>query len=119
VELSLSSDVLYYLLGSELKLDKGDEFAYQSEQGEGIREVTFKWARSKATVTVGSFTKMALATDRGWLDRFLTQYGTRTPIQIQKKVERTEPAVLPEPVQKQPSIPGARQLKDLMEDFLG
>ena len=127
VEVGLSEDVLYYLLGSGVKLGRGDEFAYMGKQGEGIREIGWQWARRQPTVSVGGLTKMALGSDSGWGDKFLQQYGTKTPMTV--NVQRTTPATgLPEPkpvaplapgVPKQTSVPNTKQLRDLMENFLG
>ena len=127
VEVGLSEDVLYYLLGSGVKLGRGDEFAYTGSAGEGIREIGWQWTRHQPTITVGSLTKMALGSDSGWGDKFLQQYGSKNPMQV--KVQRTTPATgLSEPkpaappapgVPKQTSVHGAKQLRDLLEDFLG
>jgi hypothetical protein len=123
VMIQLSSDVLSYLVGSGLRLQKSDEFCYQGGPGEGIREIGWNWAQRGPTVTLGSFTKMALAEDGAWGDKFLQQYGDKQP--MQKEVSRNSPATsaAPQvpPVQqpKQTSVPGSKKLYDLMENFLG
>lgn len=124
----LSGDVIYALTGSGMKLDQGDdEFAYRGGKGEGIRVVGFNWSRVKPVVTVGDFSKMALANDSVWLDRYLAQRGTNTPAAIQKEVKREAPATVPAalptpgaapapaPVQKQTSL----KIATVVENWLG
>ena len=127
VELRLSEDVLYGMLGSGVKPGKNDQFAFTGGPGEGIREIGFQWAHIQPRMTAGSFTKMGLASDSGWGDKFLQQYGNKAPMQV--KVQRNEPATGVAPAQaappaapgqpKQTSVHGAKQLRDLLENFLG
>jgi hypothetical protein len=127
VALQASPDILYYLTGSGAKLGRGDEFVYQGEAGEGIRKLDFSLSRVRTAVTMEDFQHLALAESNVWLDKFLTQYGTKTPVEIRKEVKRTEPAVpveteapvMPTPVAKQTSVLGAKQLRDILENFLG
>ena len=121
VALPASSDTLYYLTGSGVKLGRGDEFAYQGQAGEGIRTVDFAFARIKPQASAGDFKNLALADSDAWIDKFLTQYGTKVPIRIE--VERSRPStgipVASPGTPKQTSVPGMNQLRDLMENFLG
>lgn len=122
----LSGDVIYALTGSGITLEQGDdEFAYVGGKGEGIRTSGFNWARVKPQVAVGEFTRLALAGDSVWLDRFLQQRGTNQPAQIQQKVQRSAPAVAPTPqaptapVPKQTSLKTAKaDLGRIVEDWL-
>lgn len=109
-------------------MGRGDEFTYMGKQGEGIREVGWQWTKRQPSATVASFTKMALAADSGWSDKFMQQYGNKIPMQV--KVQRTTPATGVAPTQtapaavpagqpKQTSVPGAKTLHNLMENFLG
>lgn len=120
VEIAISSDVLHYLLGSGVKLSQNDEFSYMGQQGEGIRTVGFNWANYKPAVTVGNLTKMALSADSGYSNDFLQKYGNKTPMNV--TVQRDELSAIPAPpaaVPKQTSVPDAKKLHWLMEDFLG
>ncbi len=90
IAIPLSSDIIYYLTGSGLKLNR-EEFAYTGEAGEGVRELGFQWARMKPTVIAGNFSQMALASSSSWLDRFLRQYGTKAPAKVKPVVERSVP----------------------------
>jgi hypothetical protein len=134
VEIGLSDDVLYYLLGSGVKLGRGDEFAYMGKQGEGIREIGWQWTRRQPTVALGNLTKMALASDSGWGDKFLQQYGNKQPLKV--NVQRNTPATgVPEPPAEKPapaappaaqppqpkqtSVPDGKKIAGLVEDLLG
>lgn len=136
VEMPLSSDTLYYLLGSGVTLGREDSFVYLGEEGEGAREVGFNWAQSQPKATVAAFSKMALSEDPGWADRFLMQYGAKVP--MKKVVERSTTSEIeapPAPAQpaapasapaapapgtpKKTSVPGGTILRHLLEDFLG
>ncbi len=127
VSIPISGDVIYALTGSGMKLQESDdEFAYRGGEGEGIRVLGFNWARVKPVVTVGDFTKMALANDSVWLDRYLSQRGANTPTVIQKQVQRTEPTATPPPVTPGAAPAAAPQMKqtslkvrDIVEDWLG
>ena len=123
VALQASPDTLYYLTGSGVKLGRGDEFVYQGTAGEGIRNIDFAFSRVKPLATVADFQHVALAESDAWLDKFFTQYGNKAPVQIQKEVERVAPSTGVAPaapgVPKQTSVPGAVQLQDLCEGFLG
>jgi hypothetical protein len=120
-------DTLYYLTGSGVKLGRGNEFSYQGEAGEGIRTVDFAFARIQPIATVSDFQHLALAKTNGWVDKYMAQYGTKTPVKVE--VQRNAPATgiaPPAPpataapgVPKQTSVYGAKQLRDLMENFLG
>jgi len=71
IAIPLSSDIVYYLTGSGLKLNR-EEFAYTGEAGEGVRELGFQWARMKPTITAGNFSQMALASSYlGWIVSFV------------------------------------------------
>jgi len=109
-------------------LSRGDQFAYQGEAGEGIRTVDFAFSRIKASATTGDSQHLALAESDAWLDKFMAQYGTKTPVKVE--VKRNAPATgvapaAPAPVPAAPGVPkqtsqyGAVQLRDLMENFLG
>lgn len=119
IEIAISSDVLHYLLGSGVKLSQNDEFSYMGQQGEGIRTVGFNWARYKPAVTIGALTKMALSADSGYSNDFLQKYGNKTPMNV--TVQRNEPAAIAPPaaVPKQTSVPDAKKLTWLMDQFLG
>ena len=125
VEMRLNSDTLYYLNGSGARLQKGDEFTYLGGPGEGAREIGWNWTRRGPTVTLASFTHMAVAEDSGWGDKFLMQYGQKIPLKIDVKRNQPSTGVAPQAqpaptqVPKQTSVPGGKQLEDLMEKFLG
>ena len=90
VEIPISGDVLNALLGSGIKLDKSSEFAYLGGEGEGIRELSFSWSSYKPTVTVKSFSSLAVARDSGWGDKFLAKHGNQIPMRT--TIRRNEPA---------------------------
>ena len=127
VSIPLSADGIYALTGSGLKLDSGqDEFAYRTE-GEGVRVIEASWSRVKASVTVADFTRIALASDSIYLNRFLTQRGTNTPATIQREVKREVPAVSAPPAATPGAAPASApqqkvtslRIKDIVEDWLG
>ena len=130
VSVPLSADGIYALTGSGLPLDSGDdEFAYRT-QGEGVRVVAASWARVKAKVTIADFTRIALASDSIYLNRFLSQRGTNTPAAIQREVKREVPATAapPTPGAAPATAPQMKQtssktatvrIKDIVEDWLG
>jgi hypothetical protein len=131
VSIPLSADGIYALTGSGLKLDSGDdEFAYRTE-GEGVRVVEASWSRVKARVTVADFTRIALASDGIYLNRFLAQRGTNTPATVQREVKREAPATTapaPTPGAAPATAPQMKQtsskrvpvrIKDIVEDWLG
>lgn len=120
IEVQLSPDKLYYLVGSGLRLQKGDEFSYMGGQGEGVREIGWNWTRRGPTATVGSFSKMALGRDSGWGDKFLMQYGSKQPMKVE--VKRNAPATGVNPMPKQTSLDidkTAAAFRQVLENFLG
>jgi hypothetical protein len=122
-----SPDTLHYLTGSGVKLGRGDEFSYQGEAGEGIRTVDFAFSRVQALATVSDFQHLALAESNGWIDKYMTQHGSKVPVKVEVKRNAPATGIAPPPapapaapgVPKQTSVYGAKQLRDLMENFLG
>lgn len=99
VALPLSSDYIYYLAGSGLRIQR-EEFAYMGGGGEGIRQQSFISAHFKPTVSFKMFSKLAIASSDAWLDDFLRQEGSGKPAQVKQNVRRTEEAT-------QPGVPAA------------
>jgi hypothetical protein len=130
VAIPLSSDKLYYLTGSGLKLHR-EEFAYRGQGGEGIKSENFALSHYKPGVTIHSFSHLALAESSSWLDDFLKRHGSGAKTQIKEEVKRTEeamqpgvvppalPGAPPKPMGKQTSLQGKMLFADFLEDFLG
>jgi hypothetical protein len=79
VSIPLSSDIIYYLTGSGLQL-KDEEVAYRKGGGNGVDTTSLMWAGYRPRVTLASFSQLALAKDDLWTDKFLQQYGGKTPV---------------------------------------
>jgi hypothetical protein len=141
VAIPISSDTIYALTGSGIKL-KDEYFAYAGVGGEGTRRGYFFSANYRPTVTMHSFSHVALASSDSWVDDFLEKTGGKgvSPTEIKKKVQRSEPATQPgtptpaepqTPVEAPPAAapapaatPKQTSLNDstvtrLVEDFLG
>jgi hypothetical protein len=136
VAIPISSDTIYALTGSGIRL-KDEYFAYAGSGGEGTRRGYFFSASYRPTVTMHSFSHVALASSDSWVDDFLEKTGGKNvaPTQIKEKVQRSEPATQPgTPTPAQPQVPveappaaatpKQTSLKDsslgrLVEDFLG
>lgn len=136
VAIPLSSDILYKLSGSGIRL-KNEEFVYTGEN-EGPRRLSFTFADFKPTVALNQFSQIAIASSDSYLPDFMGQYGNKQPAQIEKQVRRTEEATQPgvpppttpptDPaapttpaVPPTPGVPKQTSLKisDLLESFLG
>lgn len=93
----ISSDVLYLLTGSGMKLTD-EEFVYNGGR-EGTQTGSFRWLRGpKPQVTINSFAHMGLADDEYGADRFLQQYGSQAPAApASHPVQRTEPSATSAP----------------------
>jgi hypothetical protein len=118
VAIPLSSDIIYYLAGSGLKLQRED-FAYTGAGGEGVRTMSFAFAHFKPRVTLARFSKLALASSSAWLDDFLKQQGSGKPAQVTPNVRRTEEATQPGvPPASTPGRTSALKLGDLIDKFL-
>ncbi len=123
VAIPISSDTIYALHGSGVKLDRED-FAYMGSGGEGVRNLSFLFGHYKPTVNLNYFSKLAVASSKSWLDDFLRKEGTnRQPAQITPAVHRTEEATqpgVPPPPQtpKQTSLLGGLRLSDVLDEFL-
>jgi hypothetical protein len=118
VAIPLSADIIYYLAGSGLKLQRED-FAYMGSGGEGVRTMGFAFSHYKPTVNLGYFSKLALASSDAWLDDFLKKEGSGKPAQVAQNVRRTEEATQPGvPPAPQPARTSALKLSDLIDKFL-
>jgi hypothetical protein len=121
VGIAANEDTIYYLTGSGLILRKDEIFTYLGGKGEGYRQLDFNWSHIKPTVNLSHFKRIALANDDAWLDRFLQQYGSKIPAEIQKQVTREIPATAPTapapqvPQQKQTSL----NVENVVEKWLG
>jgi hypothetical protein len=91
VAIPLSSDVLYALLGSGLKLKK-ENFVYPSPD-EGLRELNFRHANFQAVANAKKFSTMAIGESDAWLDSFFKQFATQP--KPAPEVRRNEEAILP------------------------
>lgn len=123
VAIPCSSDALYYLLGTGLKVQQ-EEFVYNSgDSGEGVRQMSFVHATFKPRMAITDFTEIALAQSSSWADEFLKRFGQHDPALVEKKqVNRTEEATQPaEPMSGtvRGSREGGKKLKKWVEDFLG
>jgi hypothetical protein len=139
VAIPISSDTIYALTGSGIKL-KDEYFAYAGSGGEGTRRGYFFSASYRPVVTMHSFSHVALASSDSWVDDFLEKTGGKNvaPTEVKKKVQRTEEATQPgtptpaqpqTPVEAPPAAPAAATPKQtslndsavtrLVEDFLG
>jgi len=100
VAIELSSDVLYYLTGSGLKLQT-EEVAFTKGGGSGVDTAQLAWAKWRPTVTIRSFREMAIAKDNWSAATFLQQYGKKNapppaaPAHPPQEVKRTENAEQP------------------------
>jgi hypothetical protein len=107
VAIPISSDTIYALTGSGIKL-KDEYFAYAGSGGEGTRRGYFFSASYRPTVTMHSFSHVALASSDSWVDDFLEKVGGKgvAPTEIKKKVKRTEDATQPgTPTPAEPQVP--------------
>lgn len=139
IAIPISSDTIYALTGSGIKL-KDEYFAYSGGGGEGTRRGYMFSASYRPTITMHSFSHVALASSDSWIDDFLEKTGGKgvQPTQIKQKVKRTEEATQPGtptpaepqvPVEAPPAAPPAATPKQtslndsavsrLVEDFLG
>jgi hypothetical protein len=136
IAIPISSDTIYALTGSGIRLEK-EYFAYISGEGEGARRTYLYSANYHPTVTLHSFQHIALGESDSWIDDYLEKEGSKQPAEIKKKVQRTEDATRPvptvaepqTPVEAPPAAPQAPQagvpkrtslnLASLVEDFLG
>jgi len=102
IAIPLSSDVIYYLTGSGLKL-RDEYFSYPGVEGEGPRRNYLGYAHYHPTVTTHSFQHMALALSDSWVDDYLQKVGGHGAVatRIKKKVQRSEEATQPVPVIEQ------------------
>jgi len=101
----ISADTIYALTGSGIKL-KDEYFAYPGVGGEGIRRSYMYSANYRPTVTLHSFSHLALASSDSWIDDYLGKIGGKAaPTEIAKKVQRTEDATRPQPVVEEPQTP--------------
>jgi hypothetical protein len=129
VSIPISADTIYALLGSGVRLDRED-FAYMGSGGEGIRSMSFTFANYKPTVTLNSFSKLAIASSDSWVDDFLRKEGTGQAATVTPNVHRTQEATQPQapaqpapppqaqPVPKQTSQLNGRRLSAFLDDFL-
>jgi hypothetical protein len=121
VAIPLSSDIIYYLAGSGLKLHRED-FAYNGAGGEGIRTMSFAFSHYKPQVTLSYFNKLALASSDAWLDDFLKKEGSGKPATVTQNVRRTEeatkPATPPAAQPAAPQMPKQTSLASLLDKFL-
>jgi len=125
IAIPLSADTIYALTGSGIDMHRM-EFAYLSGGGEGVKTGTFYNESAKRTrVTMGSLSRMALASDDIWLRDFLLERRTNQSMSIRKKERRTEPAIPVEGEEMPPEAPVGGEptprissLGQLMEEFL-
>ena len=113
VAIPISADTIYALLGSGIRLSRED-FTYMGTGGEGVRTMSFTFAHYKATVNIGYFSKVALASSESWLDDFLRKEGTNKPAQVTPAVHRTQEAT--QPGVPPPAIP--KQTSEKLSRFL-
>ncbi len=137
VAVPISSDTIYALTGSGIRLDR-EYFAYIAGEGEGTRRAYLYSAHYHPTVTMHSFQQIALAESDSWIDDYLEKAGSGQAAEIKKKVVRTEDATRPQPVVGEPQTPveappaaqpaaapagtpkrTSLNLSKLVEDFLG
>jgi hypothetical protein len=119
VAIPVSSDFLYYLTGSGLKVN-GLDFAYPGmTQGEGIRTDKFSDAINPRVI-LDNFAHIAIADGDVWLDDFFNQHVQAQP--QHHEVERDEEAVLeavpsPEPAKGTPAVPRTSNYQGLEDWF--
>lgn len=130
IAIPISSDTIYALTGSGIRLQK-EYFAYAGSEGEGTRRSYLYNSNYRPIVTLHSFSHLALAESDSWIDDYLEKTGGKgiAPTEIKRKIQRTEEATQPVPVLEKPVTPKAPQpttpkqtsfnLNRLMEDFLG
>jgi hypothetical protein len=123
VAIFLDSRTIRYTTGSGIKLGRED-FAYMGQGGEGVRTLNFVFSHYKPTVTLGYFSKMAIASSESWLDDFLRKSGSGQAAQVIPAVHRTEeattPGVPPAPELPKPGVPKqtSEKLSRFLDDFL-
>jgi hypothetical protein len=122
VAIPISSDTIYALNGSGIRLSRED-FAYMGSGGEGVRTMTFAFAHFKSTVTLNSFSKLAIASSDSWLDDFLRKEGSGQQAKVTPAVHRTEEATVPgappaPEIPKRTSVMGGPRLASLIDEFL-
>ena len=102
----INSDTIYALTGSGIKL-KDEYFAYSGGEGEGVRRTYLYAAEYHPTVTMHSFSHMALASSDSWIDDYLQKTGGHGVVEtrIKKKVQRSEDATRPVPTLEEPKAP--------------
>src|SRR5271157_2141071 len=85
----INSDTIYALTGSGIKLREGN-FAYSGGEGEGVRSDDLGYASYHPTVTMHSFSHMALAFTNSGIDDYLQKVGGHGTVttRIKKKVQR-------------------------------
>ena len=107
----LSSDILYYLTGSGLKVGHL-AFAYFGEGSEGILTESF-FAQTEDKVTLDDFQHLAVADGDVWLDDYLQKHGQeQTPAsqEVQRDAEATLEAVEDtQPAESTPVAPPVRR----------
>ncbi len=115
----VSTDTLYYLMGSGLMLGNNDEVAYRSEP-KGPQTISLHSGVTRTRLTVGHFKAIALARDDYSAEDFLAKYGTKVQAAAPQQVERTEPAQAPAVAPETPAgAPKASSLKFNTEEWLG
>jgi hypothetical protein len=137
IAIALGSDPLYYLTGSGLIL-RDQSFTFNGEGGEGVRESSLRYGRSEVHVTIHDFTEMAIADNDMYLDKFLTQHGSKVLApkpEVKRDEEATVPPANPQEIQnltsqqgtpnKAPTLPktthktNALTLSDILDGYLG
>jgi len=116
----VSTDTLYYLMGSGLMLSQNDEVAYRGGP-EGPRTISLPPGVTRVRLTVGHFKAIALARDDYSAEDFLAKYGTKAQAAAPQRVERTEPAQAPAVAPETPAgavAPKASSLKFNVEEWL-
>ena len=125
IAIPLSADTLYTLLGSGLD-NTNLTFAYNTGGGEGARTSYFQGPyRGRVRITLQRLSKVALAEEDFRLRDFLAEHGSGQLMAIQKKTQRTEPAVAPTPAPPNPTAAAstenikASSIRQVLENFLG
>jgi hypothetical protein len=90
VAVPLSSDTLYYLTGSGLKLHRED-FVYVSGN-DGPRQGSFSFSHYKPTLSIRDMQGLVLADSNAWLSQFIRQAGTK----LSTKINRNDAAAAAE-----------------------
>jgi hypothetical protein len=97
VAVPMSSDQLYYIVGSGLYIgDAQEEFAYSSGE-EGARTCNFSYAGGREKLSLNQIVALAVSDDDTYLDEFLLSHGPSEPVENteNKPVERTEEVTAP------------------------